>query len=51
VSVGRKSPLREDLSVKAEESTPLEAVTRERIVESLQGGKGLAGAVVIREFW
>jgi hypothetical protein len=37
--------------VKAEESALLEAVTRERLVESLQVGKNLAGAVVIREFW
>jgi hypothetical protein len=37
--------------VKDEESTLLEAVARERLVESLQAGKGLEGAVVICELW
>jgi hypothetical protein len=34
----------------AEESTLLEAVTRERLVKIQQAGKGLAGGVVIFEF-
>jgi hypothetical protein len=35
----------------AEESPPLEAVARDRLVETQQAEKGLAGAVVICEFW
>jgi hypothetical protein len=34
-----------------EESPLLEAVAREWLVKTKQGGKGLASAVVIREFW
>jgi hypothetical protein len=35
----------------AEESPQLEAVARERPVKTQQAGKGLAGGVVICEFW
>jgi hypothetical protein len=35
----------------AEESPLLEAVARERLVKTQQGGKDLAGAVVICELW
>jgi hypothetical protein len=44
-------PFREDLSAEAEESTLLEAVTKEQMMNTLQAGKGLAGAVVICELW
>jgi hypothetical protein len=50
VSVGRKPPFREDLSAEAVESL-LEGVTRERVVKTQQGGKVLAGAVVICKVW
>jgi hypothetical protein len=36
---------------KAEGSTLLEAVARERLVKTQQAGKGLADAVVICELW
>jgi hypothetical protein len=35
----------------AEESPPLEAAARERLMETQQAGKGLAGTVVICELW
>jgi hypothetical protein len=35
----------------AEEPLLLEAVARERLVKTQKSGKGLAGAVVICEFW
>jgi hypothetical protein len=35
----------------AEESPPLEAVVRERLVKTQQAGKGLEGAVAICELW
>jgi hypothetical protein len=35
----------------AEEFPLLEAVARERLVETKQAGKGLEGAVVIYELW
>jgi hypothetical protein len=35
----------------AEESPPLEAVDRKRLVKKQQAGKGLAVAVVIWELW
>jgi hypothetical protein len=47
VTVGRKLPFRLDLSVEAEESPLLEAVTREQLLKTQQAGKELAGAVVI----
>jgi hypothetical protein len=39
------------VSTEAEESAPLKAVTRERLVKRKRAGKGLAGAVVICELW
>jgi hypothetical protein len=42
---------RQDLSVEAEESPLLEAVTRERLVKTEQAGKDLACAVVICKMW
>jgi hypothetical protein len=39
------------LSAEAEESPLLEAVTREWLVKTQQGGKYLAGAVVICKVW
>jgi hypothetical protein len=39
------------LSAEAEEPPLLEAVARERLVKTLQAGKGLMGAVVISEMW
>jgi hypothetical protein len=35
----------------AEESPLLEAVARQRLAKKQQGGKGLAGAVMICELW
>jgi hypothetical protein len=49
--IGREPPFRGDLSAKAEESPLLEAVTRERLVETQRAGKGLAGDLVICELW
>jgi hypothetical protein len=49
--VGRDPPFREDLSVEAEESSLLKAVTREQLVKTQQAGKGLVGAVVICKVW
>jgi hypothetical protein len=49
--VGREPPFREDFSAEAEESPPLEAVTREQLVKTLQAGKNLVGGVVICEVW
>jgi hypothetical protein len=40
-----------DLSAEAEESSLLEAITRERLVKTQQAGKGLAGDVVTCELW
>jgi hypothetical protein len=34
-----------------EESSLLEAVARERLMQTQQAGKGLAGSVVICELW
>jgi hypothetical protein len=39
------------LGPEAEESPLLEAVVREQLVKTQQDGKGLAGAVVICEWW
>jgi hypothetical protein len=39
------------LSLEAEESPLLEAVTRQRLAKTQHAGKGLAGAVVICELW
>jgi hypothetical protein len=39
-----------EVSVETEESPLLEAVTRERLVQTHQAGKGLAGAVMIVKF-
>jgi hypothetical protein len=50
-TVGRKPPFREYVSAEAEVSTLLVAVTRQRLVETHQAGKGLAGAMVICELW
>jgi hypothetical protein len=44
---GREQPFREDLSVEAEESPLLEAVTREQLVKRQQTGKDLVCAVVM----
>jgi hypothetical protein len=41
-TVGREPQLREDLSAKAEESPPLETVTRERLLKTRQAGKRLS---------
>jgi hypothetical protein len=49
--VSWESPFREDLRAETEESSLLEAVTRERLVKTQQAGKGLAGAVVICIVW
>jgi hypothetical protein len=50
-SVGRELPFREDLSVEAEKSPVLEAVSREWLVKTQQAGKDLACAVVICKAW
>jgi hypothetical protein len=47
MAAGREPLFRENLSAKAEESTLLEAVTRERLVKRQRTGTDLAGAVVI----
>jgi hypothetical protein len=39
------------LGSEAEGSSLLEAVAKERLVKTQQVGKGLAGAVVICDFW
>jgi hypothetical protein len=39
------------VSAEAEESPLLEAVARERLVKTQQGGKAIACAVVIRQLW
>jgi hypothetical protein len=49
--VGSEPPSREDLSADAEESPLSETITRQRLVKTQQGGKGLEGAVVICELW
>jgi hypothetical protein len=49
--VEREPPFGEDLSAEAEDSPLLEAVTRERLVKTQLAGRGLAGPVVICEFW
>jgi hypothetical protein len=40
-------PFGEDLSAKAEESLLLQPITREQLVNTQQGGKAIASAVVI----
>jgi hypothetical protein len=49
--VEREQPFRQDLSVKADKSPLLEAITRECLVKTQKTGKDLAGAVVICELW
>jgi hypothetical protein len=48
---GREPPFREDLSMEAEESPWLEAVTRERLMKTQKARKDLVCAVVICELW
>jgi hypothetical protein len=49
-AVGKEPPIREDLSVEAEGSPLIEAVTGKRLVNTQQAGKGLICAVVICKF-
>jgi hypothetical protein len=46
-SVWREPPFREDLNAEAEESTLLEAITREQLMKTQRAGKGYACAVWI----
>jgi hypothetical protein len=39
------------LSAEAEESPPLETITRERLMKTQRASKTLVGAVVIGELW
>jgi hypothetical protein len=48
-TVGTKPPFREYLRAEAEISILLEAVTKQRLVETHHAGKGLAGVMVICE--
>jgi hypothetical protein len=48
---GSGPPFRKDLSMEAEESPLLEAVTRKRLVKTQQAGKDLMCAVVICKVW
>jgi hypothetical protein len=49
--VERYSPDSNDVSVEAEESPLLEAVTRKRLLKTLQAGKDLVFAAVICNVW
>jgi hypothetical protein len=51
VSSGRKPPFIKDLNMEAQEYQLLEAVTRKRLVKTLQAGKDLACARVIFKVW
>jgi hypothetical protein len=44
-------PFRQYLSAKTEESSLIEAVTKQRFVKTQQSGKDLAGGVVICKVW
>jgi hypothetical protein len=49
--VEREPPFREDLSMEAEGSPLLEAISREWLVKTQQAGRDLACAVVICKVW
>jgi hypothetical protein len=44
-------PASNEISVEAEESPPLEAITKEWLVNTQQAGKNLVHAVVICKVW
>jgi hypothetical protein len=50
-AVEMEPPFRKDLSAEAEEQPLLEAVTRKRLVQTLQAGKDLACALVNCKLW
>jgi hypothetical protein len=51
ILIEREPPFREDLSTGEKEYPLLEAVTRKRLVKTLQAGEDLACAVLICKVW